>query len=284
LGEKNLFNAQRSELIRRFDLNKESWLAEKICQKFNRLMDEDEEQDGLRRLKPGELLVSWQGVRVVVPLLTPEVISVLQRTGSFAQAKALVEKQALDAFRQAGLRIRRDELRALLSPRAFLPHPGDGKRRKTALPRYLSGPLAPPQMVSASRPDRPKEEDVLVPEEVVSKMLAFLAQEGISRARGMAMIFRLAYLRELYCPLLDQVKPGQVARVGISVTDCQQREHQTAYRDQVPLLLTLHTREELKRLARAKTLSELDAVQQTQMARVLTEAYLQGGLLSLVDL
>ncbi|MEW6771995.1 MAG: hypothetical protein AB1330_11510 [Bacillota bacterium] len=110
MGEKNLFNAQRSELIRRFDLNKESWLAEAICHKFNRLMDEDEEQDGLRRLKPGELLVSWQGVRVVVPLLTPEVIPVLQRTGSFAQAKALVEKQALDAFRQAGLRIRRDEL------------------------------------------------------------------------------------------------------------------------------------------------------------------------------
>jgi hypothetical protein len=51
-----------------------------------------------------------------------------------------------------------------------------------------------------------------------------------------------------------------VAWVGISVTDRQQKEHQTAYRDQVPLLLTLHTQEELKRAARAKTLGELDAI------------------------
>jgi len=63
----------------------------------------------------------------------------------------------------------------------------------------------------SGRPDRPQEDDVLVPEEVVSKMLTFLTQEGISRARGMAMIFRLAYLRELYCPQLSRVRPGQVA-------------------------------------------------------------------------
>ncbi|MHB8984451.1 MAG: DUF1670 domain-containing protein, partial [Eubacteriales bacterium] len=45
-----------------------------------------------------------------------------------------------------------------------------------------------------------------------------------------------------------------------------------------------HTQEELARLARVKTLGELEAIQQAQMARVLTEAYLQGGLLSMVDL
>jgi hypothetical protein len=208
LGEKNLFNAQRNELIQRFDLNKESWLAEEIVKQFNQLMDEDEEQDGMTRLKPGELLVSVKGQRVVISLLTPEVISVLKRTGSFAEAKALVEKQALLAFRQARLRVSREELSALLSPRDLLPHPGDGEHKKAQLPRYLSGPLAPPQLVNAGRPDRIKEEDVLVPEKVVEKMLSFLAREGISHARGMAMIFRLAYLRELYYPLLDRAKPG----------------------------------------------------------------------------
>lgn len=37
LGEKNLFSAQRNELIQRFDLNKESWLAEEIVKQFNQL-------------------------------------------------------------------------------------------------------------------------------------------------------------------------------------------------------------------------------------------------------
>jgi hypothetical protein len=285
LGEKNLFNAQRCELIRRFDLNKESWLADEICLRFNQLMDEDEAGDGIERLKPGELLISFQGKRVVIPLLSAEVISILQRSGSFSRAKATVEKMALKAIKRVAPGATMEELRAIISPRDRLPHTGDGDRKKAALPRYLAGPLAPPQMVNARTVDRPAGDDVLVPQAVVDKMLAFLVQEEhISRARALAMIFRLAYLRELYCPPLSRVRPGQVAWIGISTTDRQQREHQTAYREQVPLLLTLHTQEELKRLARVKSLSELEAIQQAQMARVLTEAYLHGGLLALVDL
>jgi hypothetical protein len=140
-------------------------------------------------------------------------------------------------------------------------------------------------MVQAVMRDRPAEDDVLIPSDMADKMLAFLTQEeNISRSRATAMIFRLACLRELYCPPIARVRPGQVVWIGISTTDRQQWEHQTAYRNQVPLLLTLHTQEELKRLAKVKTLSELNAIQQVQMARVLTEAYLQGGLLSMVDL
>lgn len=96
-----LFNAKRSELIKRFDLNKESWLAKEIVKQFNQLMDEDEEQEGINRLKPGELLISKKGQRMVTPLLTPEVTSVLKHNDSFTKAKAPVEKQALLTFRQA---------------------------------------------------------------------------------------------------------------------------------------------------------------------------------------
>lgn len=239
----------------------------------------------MQRLKPGELLVSYQGKRAIIPLLTPAVISVLQREGSFTKAKAIVEKQALAALKQSVPRAKIEDLRAIVSPRDLLPHIGDGEYRKADLPRYLTGPLASPQMVNARRPDRPKEDDILVPSEVADKMRAFLTEEeSISRSRALAMIFRLAYLRELFCPPVTRVKPGQVVWVGISTTDRQQREQQTAFRDQVPLLLTLHTQEELKHLAGVKTLSELEAIQQAQMARVLTEAYLQGGLLSMVDL
>lgn len=49
----------------------------------------------MTRLKPGELLVSLRSKKMVIPLLTPEVISVLKRIGSFAEAKTLVEKQAV---------------------------------------------------------------------------------------------------------------------------------------------------------------------------------------------
>lgn len=97
-----------------------------------------------------------------------------------------------------------ENLRAIISPRDRLPHTGDGDRKKVALPRYLAGPLAPPQMVNARTVDRPAEDDVLVLQAVVDKMLALCrAGRAYQPDQGLTMIFRLAYLRELYCPLLS---------------------------------------------------------------------------------
>lgn len=97
-------------------------------------MDEDETGDGIERLKPGELLISFQGKRVVIPLLSTEVISILQRSGSFSRAKATVEKMALKAIKRVVPGATMEDLRAIISPRDRLPHTGDGDRKKAALP------------------------------------------------------------------------------------------------------------------------------------------------------
>lgn len=245
LREKNLFNAQRSDLVRRFDLNKESWLAGEIIQRFENAITAAEEEDGITRLFPGQLLTVYRGKRVA------------------------------------------DELKTIIAPRELLPHNSRGMQcsKELKLPRYLNGSLAPPERVGAPKRNLPSEEDIWLPEEVVDSLVNYLTrEEGISIRKAYAMIFRLAYLREVFCPQTDRLKAGQVAWIGISTGDRQWREQKTAYRKMIPLVLTLHTMEELKQLAKAKTVAELNNIQQAQMARILTEAYLQGGLLSLVDL
>ncbi len=61
LREKNLFNAQRAELIRRFDLNKESWLAEEVVYRVEEALTASEEEDSISRLYPGQLLTVCRG-------------------------------------------------------------------------------------------------------------------------------------------------------------------------------------------------------------------------------
>jgi len=285
LREKNFFNAQRGELIRRFDLNKDSWLAEVIIQCFEKVITAAEMEDGIERLFPGQLLTVYRGKRVVLPLLTAQITEKLVRTGQFKAAKALAITGARAAMSKLFPRVSADEVKTLIAPRELLPHNDRGQRWVKKLPRYQHGKLAPPEKVGARKRTWPVESDIWLPAEAVDSLVSYLTrEEGISSKKANAMIFRLAYLREIFCPRMEQLKAGQVVWMGISASDRQWREHQTAYRSMIPLVLTLHTQDELKQLKKVKTIEELNCIQQAQMARVLTEAYLQGGLLTLVDL
>lgn len=282
-----MFNAQRSDLIRRFDLNKESWLAEEVIQGFEKVITAAEEEDGIARLFPGQLLTTYRGKRVILPLLTPDVSDSLIRMGQFKAAKAIAISGAKKALNQQFPRANLDELKAIIAPRDLLPHNSRGVQclKELKLPRYQNGSLAPPERVGAQKRSLPSEEDIWLPEEVVDSLVDYLTrEEGISTKKAYAMIFRLAYLREVFCPRADRLKAGQVAWIGISTSDHRWREQKTAYRKMIPLVLTLHTMEEIKLLSKVKTIDELEHIQQGQMARILTEAYMQGGLLSLVDL
>ncbi len=272
LRKKNLFNAQRSEIIRRFDLNKESWLAEEVVSTVEEALTASEEEDSIDRLYPGQLL-------------TEEIAQDLLHNGRFQNAKHQVLAGAQDAVAQEIPGVKAQDVEKVITPRELIPHNGYGKICPPKSPKYLNGKLAPPEKVGAKPRAWPTEADIWLPAEVVDSLVDYLArEEGISSKKANAMVFRLAHLREMFCPRVDKLKPGQVAWIGISATDRPKWDQRTTYRHLVPLVLTLHTKEELKQLAKVKNIEELDRIQQAQMARVLTEAYLQGGLLSLVDL
>jgi len=285
LREKNLFNAQRAELIRRFDLNKESWLAEEVIQRVEEALAASEDEDGISRLFPGQLLTDCRRKRVVLPLLSRQVAENLLHNGNFRSAKHQVIAEAQAAMARQIPGVEASEVKRIIAPRELIPHNGYGKYCPPKSPKYLSGKLAPPEKVGAKQRDWPAESDIWLSAKVVDSLVDYLTrEEGISFKKAYAMIFRLAYLREMFCPRIDKLKAGQVAWIGISATERLKWDQRTAYRNMVPLVLTLHTKEELKQLAKVKNIDELDRIQQAQMARVLTEAYLQGGLLSLVDL
>jgi len=73
--------------------------------------------------------------------------------------------------------------------------------------------------VGAKPREWPAETDIWLPAEVVDSLVDYLTkEESISSKKASAMVFRLAYLREIFCPQVNKLKPGQVTWIGISAT------------------------------------------------------------------
>lgn len=127
----------------------------------------------------------------------------------------------------------------------------------------------------------------LVPSHIRKTMADILVCEGISKERAYAITDALARFRESFCPKVEELKPGQLSRNAISATDNFQETHSNKYREQVPVILTLHTPDEIyaiKSNIQNLTLDFINDILQQQIARVTHEAYLHGGLLSQLDL
>jgi len=125
-----------------------------------------------------------------------------------------------------------------------------------------------------------------VPADVKDCLLRFMCrEERFSPARALALLEELALLRERYCPLASALHPGQVVWVGIACGDRQQEERATTFRQQVPVIMTLHTPQELEVFNQSHlNLAMVNRIHQEMMARMTTEAYLQLALLSTMDL
>lgn len=70
MSERTLENAQIYLLSTRYDLSRDSILAREIVNYVNRRLDEEEAQRGVKRVKPGELLIKTSRGDLVLPLRT----------------------------------------------------------------------------------------------------------------------------------------------------------------------------------------------------------------------
>jgi hypothetical protein len=95
LREKNLVNAQKSLLRERFDFGRESWLAERLVADFNTLMQAFEAKTGIQRMHPGEVLVSYRGTKITLPLLTPKGAADLVAGKGYAEVFRQMQQLAL---------------------------------------------------------------------------------------------------------------------------------------------------------------------------------------------
>lgn len=283
LTEKNIENAQHHVLMQQFDFGRESWLARKLIVDFNTHMDEYEMLNGIQRLKPGDILTLHKGNEVIIPLLDSAICKALSQDGLWSKHFDELEDARLEALQNYDSDATRKDVRKLTNVRALIYQKGDSTSQLAAQ-GVENWPLVEPKTVSEQLAERHLDkDDISVPAEIHQHMLTEMTEkENISKERAKAVIEELAYQRALYCPLKSELKAGQVVWIGISTSDRQQEEKSTRYRQQVPLILTAYSKEEIGRVP--ETMGGINALQQKQSARMCVESYLQGAALTLMDL
>ncbi len=281
-SERNLENVQLYELFMRFDFSRESWLARKIIADFNHMMDCFEQENGVERLKIGELLAVHKDQPVVIPLLDQSIIQGLAKDGLWSKHSVCLEDMRLDALQTFDPEATREDLRRLTNIRNLVFKRRSGlQRKKESISESwaLVNPKEVDDNLCARVIDR---EEVTVPKNVYHNMMAKMTdEEPISKERARAIVEELAYIRALFYPLQSELVPGQVVWNGIAISDRQQHEKSTRYRKQIPLVLTLQKENEK---GTPISLDEVNRIHKKQIARMCVEAYLQGSVLTLTDL
>ncbi len=276
-------------LRERFDFSRESWLAEHLVADFNTRMETFEAGVGIQRVHPGEVLVSYHGGKVTLPLLTPAGAAELVAGKKYAAVSCQMQQLALSRLQAHDPAATMQDVYRLIAGRQLLPRRGargsrslpDVKRTPDTAPRGEINPC-----LLGCHPLVRTDVEGFVPPEVKDSILRFLCQEeGCSPARADAILEALARLREQYCPKTCALQPGQAVWIGIACGDRQQVEKATAFRKQVPVIVTLHTLPELAVFADPHlNIAMVNRTHQQMIARMATEAYLQSALLSTFDL
>ena len=279
LLDKSVLRAQCHQLAKRFDFTKTSWIAERASVVFNTSMSQHEAISSIKRLEPGEMLAVFNDRRVILPVAPITLIESLKSGKPFEQAIWEHEFQLVDIANTVDPSVTIRDIHILLNPRALLPLT---RQTPCTNPPVFNG-------ISIKDMDikRKAVSHTLVPSHIRKTMEDTLVCEGISKERAYAITDLLAKFRESFYPKVEELKPGQLSWNAISAIDNFQETHSNKYREQIPVILTIYTPDEIhaiKSNIHNLTLNFINDILQQQIARVTSEAYLQGGLLSQLDL
>jgi hypothetical protein len=290
LREKNLKYAQMNLLSERFDFGRESWLAEHVVEKFNTLMNNYEDRNDKKRINPYEVVIEYQKHKITLPLLTPKAVDELVNGKTYSKVFKGIQKESLAILKKINEKSRIADVNKLISHRYLIPHHGGKRKVETTRSGYKTAKGAMKKVnlnIIAKDSQKIKIKlDGEIPIQIKTQMLNFLCRdERFSNARATALLQELSALRESYCPLIDELKAGQAVWICISTGDRQQKEKRTLYRKQLAVVLDLFTESEKAILEDPSLdLHTLNKLHQQIIARITTQAYIQGGLLSTIDL
>jgi len=130
-------------LRERFDFGRESWLAEQLVADFNTRMEVFEDKAGIRRVHPRELLVSYRGEKVTLPLLTPEGAADLVVGKGYAQVSRQMQQLALLRLQSVDPSATIQDVYRLMAQRQLLPR--RGAKGKRSLPEVQQTPENTPR-------------------------------------------------------------------------------------------------------------------------------------------
>ncbi|MDI6895303.1 MAG: DUF1670 domain-containing protein [Bacillota bacterium] len=269
LPARDLLPVQVSHLRARFELAPQSYLAEAVARMTNEAMEAWEKQHGIERVRPGEMLVTYQGKNVRLPLLDPGTISRLGELRVEA-VKRQIEHLELE-------RLQAENPAATVQDVWQLLDQGELARQRGAKGQGF----LPEEPISADQlpqvPRRPEPADP--PREVLTLLVSKLESDyGCKPAQAEGLVRTAAEIRAWCCPEVSELQPGQVVWLAHGT----HRSRRTDPRLFVPVVLTLLTPEEMEHPPSSR--AELKRLKMRQLERITAEAWRQDGVLTTVDL
>lgn len=278
----------RQVATQRFDFGRQSAVASHLVAMTLAALEQEEQRQGIVRLPPFVLRLDWRGSVKQVPLLEPQMLQRLIRQEPLGQLlRSQREKLFVDLF-ALDSSVTLNDVRRLLAPtqmlaaggrlarRNQLPAPADVEAYRMDLAELRRTLSIPDSLLPASEQLPPP------PASVVAQVAPAIESEGRSPEMARSFISHMLALRERYCPRLDELAPGQLSAIALGVGD-RRMSLKTRYRRHVPVRLTLYEEAELAELERAGPRDRhiVDQILGRRVARIVTQAYCQGGLLSL---
>jgi hypothetical protein len=271
---------------KRFDFGPDSAVCRHLVQRTFAALEADERRQGIVRVAPFTLHLERRGTRLPVSLLNDQIVSQLVSAVPVGQVLRELREQTFKQLLKTDPSTSMDEMRRLLAPSDLLaaggrvPRPAprvkDIEQCRMDLARLRQVVSVPEALVPAA------EQLADPPAAVVAQVGPAIEQEGRSPELARSLISHLAALRERFCPRFDELAPGQLVAVALDVRD-RRMSRKMRLRTHVPVRLTLYHDAELAALERVgpRDRDAIDELLGQRAARLLTEAYCQGGLLSL---
>lgn len=285
LGDLTLEASACQLVSKRFDFGADSAVCQHLVQRTFAAIEAEERREGIVRVAPFTLRLDWRGTTLPVPLVNHELLSQLCAGAPLGQVLRELREQVFKSLLRTDSTVSMDDIRRVFAPAELLsrvarrrsqPHIKDIEQCRMDLAKLRQVVSVPEELVGAP------QQLVEPPAAVVAAVGPAIEQEGRSPELARSLISHLVALRERFCPRLDDLAPGQLVAVALDVRD-RHMARKMRLRAHVPVKLTLYHEAELAALERVgprdrDTVEELLAV---RVARLLTEAYCQGGLMSL---
>jgi hypothetical protein len=296
--ERTLENAQLHALTTRYDLGRDSRLARAIVRTVNDALERDEHRRGVQRVRSGELLIRTRHGPLIVPLRTPEALQRVLAGERWNSVRADILHQAIERYRRFFPNAHSKQIQRFvrtLFPGRMPARPGSGThpalrpRRERPWGSTIPGatPITELDLERARRrrhlgPPRPAHDP-----NTITALTHFLdTQAGIPPAIQEALLFELISLRARYHPFASTLATGQMPLAAMHADAGRSLWKSTRDQPLAPILITLLHGTEARTL-RSRPPQTGDAfidLHARRMARVLSEAYVQDGLLSYAEL
>jgi hypothetical protein len=298
LLERTMENAQVFKLAEEYDLSRESRLARAIVRYVNDTLDAEEKERGVQRVRSGELLIKTGRGPLVLPVRTSEDIARVVAGERWDVVRPDIVDRCRKRYRELYPEARPEKVTKFLrtvwqgrSPRRDRdPSPLWGPRSDRPWADALGGgePLVKLDTERVNKwidrsPPRPGHNS-----ETFQKLAHFLGTEaGIPPAVQEPLILSLMSIRARFCPRLSNLGSYQMPLAVMHVNSGRTLWQPTRYQPLAPVVVTTLIASQEGRSLRnglPDTYEEFLELYGQRMARVLTEAYRQDGLISFAEL